>query len=246
MQGQSKLLLAVSRVGRTQHTAQHQVVALGLIYLILAGCAAQPSLGAGRQPDSLGQVFNIAVLPWATPARSSNDLILFFPVARRTTTTTLQGCPPILSSPNLTFRSWVRPLRLLHERHDALFFHPRARPALSGTTKPHLLELELQVARSYSSYCLLHADFLVYGLWIRPCRFLWVHRNPRSSTSPSDPTRRGGKGETREHPQRGLPCPRHGTPCLLCPPWHTRLLTYKAAKPQEQGQGEGGGSGLTG
>lgn len=118
-------LITLGRLPSGPHSV-HQVVALGLIYLILAGCAAQPSLGASRQPDSLGQVFNIAVLPWATPARSSNDLILFSPVARRTTTTTttLQGCPPILSSPNLTFRSWVRPLRLLHERHDALFFPP--------------------------------------------------------------------------------------------------------------------------
>lgn len=94
---------------------------------VITYLAVQPSLGLSRQPGVPGQVFNIAVLPRATPARSSNDLILFFPS---------RAAPPLCKDArrfylaNLTFRSWVRPLTLLHERHDALLMSvcPPSRP----------------------------------------------------------------------------------------------------------------------
>lgn len=40
---------------------------------------------------------------------------------------------------------------------------------------------------------------------------------------------------------RGLPCPRHATPCLLCPAWHTRPQGSK----KRQGEGGGRADGLT-
>ena len=113
---------------------------------------------------------------------------------------------------NLTFRSEVRPLTLLHERHDALSSsHQGAscqscQPALPGTTEPYLLELELQVARSYSSYCLLHAYLLALKSMVRTLPFLVGSQETQAARaaqqSPSDPT--GGDGrERRDASQEG-------------------------------------------
>lgn len=77
-------------------------------------------------PGVPGQVFNIAVL--ARPHRREVAMISSFSSRR--------AAPPRCKDArrfhlaNLTFRSWVRPLTLLHERHDALLMSvcPPARP----------------------------------------------------------------------------------------------------------------------
>lgn len=151
---------------------------------------------------------------------------------------------------NLTFRSRVRPLTLLHERHDALLMsvcppsrprlptssHHQARRALPGTAKPYLLELELQVARAIPSiaYCMQSKK----SVWIR-LRFLVGSQKSSSSTSPSDPTRRDRKETSRAEQSRVAlrVCHAHAMPRHV---FFAQLGTAgrKAAKQQ---QGEGGG-----
>lgn len=120
---------------------------------------------------------------------------------------------------------------------------------LPGTTEPYLLELDLQVARSYSSYCCAYCMQSYYQpkSMDRTLPFLVGSQEFPSSRaaqqSPSEPTRGGGKGkgETRVSQEGALPMPtpRHAMSSLrtLAQP------AYKAAK-QQQRQGEGGG--LTG
>lgn len=69
-----------------------------------------------------------------------------------------------------------------------------ALPALPGTTEPYLLELELQVARSYSSYCLLHADLLALkSMEYNPAVSCGFTETQAAQQSPTDPTRGEGK-----------------------------------------------------
>lgn len=129
-------------------------------------------------------------------------------------------------------------------------------PALPGTTEPYLLELELQVARSYSSYCLLHAYLLALKSMVRTLPFLVGSQETQAARaaqqSPSDPTRGDGK-ERRDASQEGKRGPanahataRHVFFAHLGTSIQPTRQQNSSSRSSSRGKGAGRADGLTG
>lgn len=224
--------------GGPQHQRARPASTSSWAYLTLVGCAAILG-GRHRPPGVPGQGFNIAVLPWTTPARSSNDLILLFPVVPHHRSARM---PADSISQNLTFRSRVRPLMLLHERHNALLMSvspplvPRRVLPCQARRKPICSSLSCKWRELF--LLLLTACRLGMNKTTDSCGFTGNPAAQQVRVIQLDETER--RQESRVESPEGLPCPPHAALRLLCPALHIRPQGLQGSKTARQ-QGERGG-----